>query len=114
MKMLLLIGSSIFLLTCTYHSNKYSYIKMPDMATCWVVYFDSNKLFSKKLVNVKYFVENINKSQQIKGPIIGSVVKNLYIVNESNADTIKIVVFGHENKLFKLGNSFYESSSSIW
>ncbi len=81
---------------------------------------DDYKLISYKYINSEIndvgtfnLIKRIKESKNIKGPIVGAIVKQLKILNTSKKDTILITVYGFDNKLFKIENKCFSSNVSI-
>ncbi len=59
-------------------------------------------------------VAKMKHSKKIKGPIKGYVVKNLFLLNKKQeGDTLIVIIFGTDNKYFKIGEDYYQAKSSI-
>ena len=60
-------------------------------------------------------IANIRDSKRIKGPVIGYCVKLLRLVNKGNAkDTLSVIVYGKDNRYFRIDNEYYEAKKSIF
>lgn len=59
-------------------------------------------------------VANIRGSKRIKGPVKGSDVKTLRLINkEEHGDTLKVIIYGKNNMYFQIGNEFFQAEKSI-
>ena len=71
-----------------------------------------------KEVKIQDNIDAINKiknSTKIKGPVKGIDVKTMILVNKSNPkDSLKIIIYGKDNKYFRIGDNFYQANESIF
>ena len=59
-------------------------------------------------------ISKIKNSTKIKGPVKGIDVKTMILVNKSNPkDSLKIIIYGKDNKYFRIGDNFYQAKESI-
>ena len=59
-------------------------------------------------------IENLKNSYKVKGPVIGIDVKTLRLVNKKKlGDTLEIVIYGKNNKFFRIGDDFYMTKNSV-
>lgn len=60
-------------------------------------------------------IANIRDLKRIKGPVIGYCVKLLRLVNKGNdKDTLSVIVYGKDNRYFRIDNEYYEAEKSIF
>ncbi len=60
-------------------------------------------------------IANLRDSKRIKGPVIGIDVKTLLLVNKGEVkDTLKVIIYGKDNKYFRIGEDFYQAENSIF
>jgi Cu2+-containing amine oxidase len=59
-------------------------------------------------------IENLKNSYKVKGPVIGIDVKTMRLVNKKKlGDTLEIVIYGKNNKFFRIGDDFYMTKNSV-
>ena len=59
-------------------------------------------------------IANIRDSKRINGPVIGYCAKLLRLVNKGNdKDTLSVIVYGKDNRYFRIDNEYYEAEKSI-
>jgi hypothetical protein len=75
---------------------------------------------SVKYINdVKFDIENydimkyMRSSKNIKGPIIGNIVKEVKMFSSEKGDTLTAIVYGKDHKYFKIGKCYFESDIPI-
>lgn len=108
MKMLLLIVSLI--LFCSCQRTVDDFIKIDNYE--FYSLFELGKELKKP--NDVDIIANIKDSKKIKGPVIGIDVKTLLLLNkERNKDTLTIIIYGKDNKYFRIGEDFFQSKKSI-
>ena len=109
MKMLLLTVSLMFLYGC--QCTVEDFIKIDDYEYCSLT--ELGKEIKKP--NDVDVIANIRDSKRIKGPVIGYYVKLLRLVNKGNhKDTLSVIVYGKDNKFFRIDNEYYEAKKSIF
>ena len=71
-----------------------------------------------KEVKIQDNIDVINKiknSTKIKGPVKGIDVKTMILVNKLNpTDSLLVIIYGKENKYFRIGDNFYQANESIF
>ena len=108
MKMLLLIVSLLLFSCCD--STDADSIRI-DNYEFHSLHAFNEEINVEKDVNV---IDNIKKSKKIKGPVVGIDVKTMFLINKTKGgDTLKVIIYGKDNKYFRIGNEFYESKKSI-
>ncbi|MDJ1501963.1 hypothetical protein [Xanthocytophaga agilis] len=77
--------------------------------------FSSVTYFNKATFNIRGYdvVKYIMNSTTIKGPVKGSIVKELKLVHRTKNDTISLTVYGDDHRYFRLGKCFYEADQPI-
>lgn len=109
MKMLLLIVSSLLLLS-NCESSVSDNIRIDDYEF-HALYKFGREIKITKNVDVIY---NIKNSKKIKGPVIGINVKTMILINKSiKGDTLKIIIYGEDNKYFCIDKEYYQAKRSI-
>ena len=59
-------------------------------------------------------INNIKSSTKIKGPVKGIDVKTMILVNKLNPkDSLKIIIYGKDNKYFRINDNFYQAKESV-
>ena len=59
-------------------------------------------------------IDNLMNSCKVKGPVIGIDVKTLRLVNKKElGDTLEVIIYGKENKYFRIGDDFYMTKNSV-
>ena len=59
-------------------------------------------------------INKIKSSTKIKGPVKGIDVKTMILVNKLNPkDSLKIIIYGKDNKYFRINDDFYQANESI-
>ncbi len=60
-------------------------------------------------------INKIKNSTIIKGPVKGIDVKTMILVNKLNpTDSLLVIIYGKENKYFRIGDNFYQANESIF
>ena len=109
MKMLLLIVISLLLFS-NCESTVSDSVKIDDYEF-YALYKFGREIKIDKNVDVIY---NIKNSKKIKGPVIGVDVKTMILVNKSiEGDTLKIIIYGKDNRYFCLDKEYYQAKRSI-
>jgi hypothetical protein len=67
----------------------------------------------KKSIKNYDVIKIIKESKQVKGPIKGIIVKEIKISNTKENDTLTLIVYGLDNKLFSIKNCYYESEIPV-
>ena len=109
MKMLLLAVISLLLFS-NCESTVSDSVKIDDYEF-YALYKFGREIKIDKNVDVIY---NIKNSKKIKGPVVGVDVKTMILVNKSiEGDTLKIIIYGKDNRYFCLDKEYYQSKCSI-
>lgn len=109
MKMLLLTVSLMLLYGCQHIVE--DFIRIDDYEFCSLT--ELGKEIKKP--NDVDVIANIRDSKRIKGPVIGYCVKLLRLVNKGNdKDTLSVIVYGKNNRYFRIDNEYYEAEKSIF
>lgn len=108
MKMLLLTVCMMLLYGCQHTIE--DFIRIDDYEFCSLT--ELGKEIKKP--NDVDVIANIRDSKRIKGPVIGYCIKLLRLVNKGNAkDTLSVIVYGKDNRYFRIDNEYYEAEKSI-
>ena len=60
-------------------------------------------------------INKIKNSTRIKGPVKGIDVKTMILVNKLNPkDSLTVIIYGKDNKYFRIGDNFYQAKESIF
>lgn len=109
MKTLLLIINMLFLISCGTEFKNQCLSTNDNYKFISISYLKKTKKNTKNCDVIKI----IKESKQVKGPIKGIIVKEIKILNTKKNDTLTLIIYGLDNKLFSIKNCYYESEIPI-